>query len=302
MINGGKLLLIINPRAGKGKVGKLLPEILQIFQSKGFLSTVLITEKSGDATEFVIQHGSAHDLIVCAGGDGTLSEVISGVFKGNIDRPIGYIPAGSANDYGSSLGLSTDPIAAAYDIVRGKPEIFDIGLYNGEPFAYVAAFGTFAKVSYSTSQDMKNVCGHFAYVLEGIRNLHTLQAEHMEFDIDGEKIEGDFILGLISNSFTVGGLLRFNPQQVMMDDGLLEITLIPMPTSTKDLSDIVQAISTQSYDDCQSIIFKRGQRIQIHAKDHTYWSLDGEYAPASEHTTIQSIPRAIQIIIHQEHE
>lgn len=297
MINGNKLLLIINPRAGKCKGNKVLMDILRIFQHGGFLSTVMVTEKSGDATQFVMQHGSQHDLIVCIGGDGTLSEVISGVVKGKIERPIGYIPAGSTNDYASSLGLSGDLNTAAYDILNGKPVTFDTGLYNNEPFAYVAAFGTFAKVSYSTSQDMKNICGHFAYVLEGIRNLHTLHSEYMEIDIDGEKIDGHFILGMISNTLSVGGMLRFNPQQVMMDDGYLEVMLVSMPTSPKDLSDIIQAVSTQSYANCSSIIFRRGQQIRIRSREQTDWSLDGEYAPDYEDSLITILPKAVQIIV-----
>ena len=292
-----KLLLILNPRAGKCKGEKMLAEILGIFQQNGFLSTVMITGKSGDATDFTIRHGNDHDLIVCIGGDGTLSEVIAGIVKGGICRPIGYIPAGSANDYASSLGLSADLLTAASDIATGKTVSLDVGLYNSKPFAYVAAFGAFARISYSTSQDMKNICGHLAYVLEGIRNLHTLHPEHMIIDIDGESIEGDFILGLISNTLSVGKLLRFDPNQVLMDDGFLEVTLVSMPDSPKGLSDIVQAVTAQSYSDCNNIIFRTGKKISIHAKEPTYWSLDGEYARSFEYTDIISVPKAIRIII-----
>lgn len=292
-----KLLLILNPRAGKCKGSKMLPEILNIFQASHYLPTVLQTGKSGDATEFVLRYGNSYDLIVCIGGDGTLSEVISGVISGNVFKPIGYIPAGSANDYGSSLGLSADLLLAAQDIVTGRPEHFDIGLYNGHPFVYVAAFGTLAKISYSTSQDIKNICGHFAYVLEGVRNLHTLHSEHMIVEIDGETIEGDFILGLISNTLSVGKLLRFNPTQVLMNDGLLEITLISTPASPKELSDIVQAVSTQSYSNCSNIIFRTGRRISIHTHSPTCWSLDGECAQNDEYTEIEIVPNAIQMIV-----
>ena len=297
-----KLLLILNPKAGKCRGVKQLPELISLFQENGFLPTVLLTAKSGDASEFALHFGSDHDLIVCVGGDGTLSEVISGVVRGNVSRPIGYIPAGSANDYGSSLGLSADLLTAAGDIITGRPAGFDVGLYNGQPFVYVAAFGTLAKVSYSTSQDVKNLLGHAAYVLEGIRNLPSLQSCHMEIEIDGEPIEGDFILGLISNTLTVGGLLRFDPAQVMMDDGLLEIMLISMPSSPKEFTDTIQAVSTQNYTNCSSIIFRKGQRISIRSLDQTDWSLDGEYARSRERTEILSVPNAIQIIIPRNRE
>lgn len=297
MIQPKQLLLIVNPRAGKCKGEKALPELLKIFQSNGFLSTVLLTEKSGDACTFVTKYGAMHEMIVGVGGDGTFSEIVAGMVGGKVKKPVGYIPAGSTNDYGASLGLSSDIYDAAYAIVNGKTKHFDIGLYNDHPFSYVAAFGTFAKVSYSTPQELKNLWGHFAYILEGIRELPSLRAEHMQFDIDGEKIEGDFILGLISNTLSVGKILRFRPNEVDMNDGYLEATLISMPSSPKDLSDTIQAICTQSYTDCSNIVFRRCREIRIQAKQDVYWTLDGEYASSYENTVIQGLHNAIEIIV-----
>lgn len=297
MILSKKLLLIVNPRAGKCKGEKELCELLKIFQCNDFLSTVLLTEKSGDACTFVAEYGTMHDLIVCIGGDGTFSEVVAGMIGGKVKKPVGYIPAGSTNDYGASLGLSSDIRDAAYDIVNGKTKHFDIGLYNDQPFSYVAAFGTFAKVSYSTPQELKNIWGHFAYILEGIRELPSLRPEHMQIVIDEEEIEGDFILGLISNTLSVGKILRFRPDEVDMNDGYLETTLISMPSSPKELSDTIQAICTQSYSDCSNIIFRRCREIRIHSKQGGYWTLDGEYASSCENTVIKGLHNAIELIV-----
>lgn len=301
MLHKNKLLLILNPRAGKCEGFKRLPEVLNAFQQHGYLSTVLLTEKSGDAALFAKHYEKDYDLIVCIGGDGTFSEVMSGMVNNRSHKPIGYIPTGSSNDYGFSLGLTTNLNQAIHDIVTGKPQYFDIGLCNGKPFAYVAAFGAFVKTSYSTSQDLKNLLGHFAYVLEGIRELRSLRSEHIRIETDGEILEGDYILSIVSNSLSVGRILHFNPEEVEMNDGFMEIMLISMPSSLWDLSGIIQAISSQEYSSCNSILFRRSKRIKITTQNSIAWSLDGEYMQGSIETTIEILHNAIQVILPVNH-
>jgi len=286
----------VNPKAGKCEGIKRLQEVLRVFQHAQYLSTVLLTEKSGDAAEFAMQYGNEHDMIVGIGGDGTFSEIVSGMVSGKIDKPIGYIPAGSANDYGSSIGLSNDVYTAACDIVNGRSQWFDIGLFNERPFVYVAAFGSFAKVSYQTPQDLKNLFGHAAYILEGVREF-PLRSEHVAMEIDGEKIEGDYILGFISNTLSIGKIIRFSPREVLMNDGYLEIVLVSMPSNPKDLSEIIQALSTQSYSGCRNIVFRRGKKIRIQASDEMSWSLDGEYAQSKEESVVSIVPNAIRVMV-----
>lgn len=292
-----KILLIINPKAGKGRGSKKIDEILRIFQNGGFLTTVLLTEKAGDAKEVVINHGKDYDIIACVGGDGTFSQVMSGIVEAKLSQPIGYLPAGSANDYGASLNLSTDLCTAASDLVTGVPTPFDIGYFNGQPFAYVVAFGTFAKVSYSTPQDLKNTLGHLAYVLEGIKDLQSLSAMHVHLKLDGEEVEGDYILGFISNAISIGGILRFNPEEINLNDGYLELLLISMPSSAWDFTQLIQALSTQTYTNCSAITFRRAREIKIRADAQMPWTLDGEYVQGSEEILITNSSSAIKVMI-----
>jgi len=235
--------------------------------------------------------------VACIGGDGTFSEVVSGMVEGENSCIIGYLPAGSANDYGASLGLSTDLCNAAYDIINGEPQPFDIGLFNGHTFAYVAAFGAFAKVSYSTSQDLKNVLGHLAYVLEGLKDLQSLRSEHVRLELDGESLEGDYILGMISNAISIGGILRFDPNQINLNDGYLELMLISMPANAWEFSQLVQALSSQSYTECSAITFRRARKIRLLADAQMPWTLDGEYMQGSSEILITNSSSAIQVIV-----
>ncbi|MGX8706015.1 MAG: diacylglycerol/lipid kinase family protein, partial [bacterium] len=166
-----KLLLILNPYAGQRKANRVLPEMLRLFHDHDYRCEVYVTGASGDATRFLMDNGAGHDLIVCAGGDGTLNETISGLLSAKLTCPVGYIPCGTTNDYASSIGLSDDAMEAARDIVEGEVRVFDIGTFNGRYFVYTASCGAFARVSYTTPQASKNALGHMAYVLEGAKEL-----------------------------------------------------------------------------------------------------------------------------------
>ena len=292
-----KVLLIVNPRAGKCKGAKHLSEIIHILQRGGYMSMVFITEKAGDAKQFVYDHIGEFDSVICVGGDGTFSEVVTSMVSGKHCKPIGYIPAGSTNDFAASLHLSYDLSSAAYDIINGVPKEFDVGCFNGHPFAYIAAFGIFAKTSYDTPQELKNALGHLAYVLEGIRDLPNMRAESVQVEIDSEHIEGEYILGLISNTTSIGGILHFKEDDVRLNDGYLELLLIPLPSSPWEFTQMIQAVSSQSYSDCSSIVFRRGKNIRIKTKETIAWTIDGEYVEGKEEITIVNIPNAIKVIV-----
>jgi hypothetical protein len=184
-----KLLFILNPCAGTRKANKVLPEILSVFNRAGFHVQVYITGCQGDATRAVQELASGMDLVVCCGGDGTFNETVTGLLQAGLELPIGYIPAGSTNDFASSLHLPSDPVAAAQAIVSGKPEPYDVGQFGTRYFSYVASFGAFTKASYSTPQNVKNALGHTAYLLEGIYELSQIRKEHVRMELDGEVLE-----------------------------------------------------------------------------------------------------------------
>jgi len=221
-----QLLLIMNPAAGTKKANPHLPEILSVFGRAGYACQCFMTQKRGDGTELAARFGAAADLIVCIGGDGTFNEVISGVCASGCPTPIGYVPAGSTNDFAASLGLSKNILQAAKDTVEGEALSFDVGRFADRHFTYVASFGAFTKTSYATPQSVKNILGHTAYVLGGIKELSSLHAYPVTAVLDGKlRIKGDFIFGAVSNSTSVGGVLNLDPKMVDMNDGLFEVLL-----------------------------------------------------------------------------
>ena len=290
-----KLQLIINPAAGMKQGKKYLADIVAYFGGKGYISTVFVTEKHGDATDFVVRYGADHDMVVCVGGDGTFNEVVAGIVGSGIDVPIGYIPAGSTNDFAASLKLSDDVMRACQDIAEGREQKLDVGLFNGRSFSYVASFGAFTKASYATPQSIKNALGHLAYILEGIMDIPQIKPLHLSIDANGEMREGDYIFGAVSNSTSLGGVLTLDPGIVDMNDGVFEIMLIKSPVSITELNVIIKALTTKQYD-CSMIDFIRTSNAVIHADKNMAWSLDGEYEPGSERIEIANKHSAIRIL------
>ena len=290
------MLFIINPRAGMQKISRPLLSIIQTFSNAGFLPTVLTTQKQGDATDFVRLYGKDNDVIVCSGGDGTFNEVVAGLKEAELDLPIGYLPAGSTNDFANSLNLSTDLTKAAQDIVEGEEYFIDLGLYNNRYFSYVACCGAFAKTSYSTPQNIKNVLGHLAYVLNGVKDLPSFQKEHIRIETNGQTYEDDYIYCGVSNATVLGGVLKFDELLVDMSDGLFEIMLVKFPTNPLDLEKIVRALVSGNYTDCPMIEFIHTSEVDFYFEYPVPWSIDGEYDPGDTHVHIQNMPKALRVI------
>ena len=293
-----KLLLIMNPAAGTKKANPHLPEILSTFQRGGYLSQCFMTQKHGDGAALASAFGGKVDLIVCIGGDGTFNEVISGTVKAGHKTPIGYIPAGSTNDFAASLGLSKHVIQAAQDIVAGRPRSFDVGRFRDRYFTYVASFGAFTKTSYATSQSVKNALGHLAYILGGIKELSSLHRYHVAITLDGgAREEGDYIFGAVSNSTSVGGILTLDPEIVDMNDGMFELLLVKYPKNPAELAEVVLALSTQQYDS-PSLVFRPASRLLVEADPGMDWTLDGEFAKGSTDVEITNLHSAVNIMVN----
>lgn len=292
-----KALVILNPQAGMRKGAQNLFDILQILQQGGYFCTVAITGGAGEATDFVLEQGGDKQLIVCIGGDGTYNEVAAGVLRAGFDVPVGYIPAGSTNDFANSLHLSPQIKTAAQDIVSGQERALDMGSFGGRYFAYVASFGAFTKTSYSTPQNLKNMLGHLAYLLEGIKDLTTLQPVHMRIEIDGQVFEDDYLFGAISNSTSIGGILKLKEDHVDMSDGLLELLLIRSPKNALELGQMLVALNTGEYAGCDCISFCSTGRAVVHTQGPLDWSLDGEHAEGAETLEIVNVPGVIRVIV-----
>lgn len=290
-----KLLFVVNPCAGQRKVKKHLADIIDIFNRADYTVTVHITEKSGDGEAAVIRYAAETDIVVCCGGDGTFNETISGVLKSGAQIPIGYIPAGSTNDFAASLHLSSDILQAAHDIVSGEAMSFDVGRFGGRFFSYVASFGAFTRTSYATPQELKNMLGHTAYILSGIQELSQIKTHHVRFEVsDGNAIEDNFIFGAISNSTSVGGILTLSDNRVDLCDGRFELLLIRAPKDISELAECIQALKHQTYN-CSMLTFINTKQVRISAPEDMDWTLDGEWEQGCPYIEAECLHRAVQV-------
>ena len=290
-----KMLFVMNPYSGLRRAVRYLVDIIAMFNRAGFEVTTHMTGGQGDAEIIVQEIAPRVDLVVCCGGDGTFNETISGILKSGADVPIGYIPAGSTNDFASSLRLSTNVLQAAKDILDGEPVSYDIGKFGDRYFSYVASFGAFTKASYATPQSIKNALGHTAYVLEGINELSQIRKEHVRMEIDGQVVEDDFLFGAISNSTSVGGILTLDPKQVDMADGKLEILLVRAPQDLLELSECILAVQSQKYN-CAMITFRSAERIKVYADPFMPWTLDGEREEGHAMVDVENVHHAIRLM------
>lgn len=295
-----KLLIIMNPCSGKKKANPKLTDIISVFNGGGFEVTVQMTAARGDATVIARERATEFDVIVCIGGDGTFNEVISGLYGLENAPCVGYIPAGSTNDFANSLKLSKSILGAAEDIVNGSLRPLDIGRFNDRYFSYIASFGAFTKTSYATPQSLKNVLGHLAYLLAGVKELANIHSYHLRLTLaDGTVHEDDYIFGAISNSTSVAGILTLAPDLVDMNDGLFEVLLIRKPRNPLELSDCVLALLTQEYSTAM-LTLTSTQSVEIEAPAEMSWTLDGEYAEGSEHCSVANLHDAVHILTNPE--
>ena len=289
------MLFILNPCAGTKKANKVLCDILAVFNRADFDVHTYITAGSRDAIDAVKRLAPGMDLVVCCGGDGTFNETVTGLMEAKLSIPMGYIPAGSTNDFAHSLQLPTDPLAAAQLIAAGTPELLDIGQFGNRYFSYVASFGAFTKASYTTPQNIKNALGHTAYMLEGIRELSQIRKTRVRLELDGEALEDDYLFGAVCNSTSVGGILTLDPNQVDMGDGLFEVLLVRAPRDLSEITECIAAVQKQQYN-CRMMTFRSAKQVSIYADADMYWTLDGEKEPGHSQITVTNLHHAIRLI------
>ncbi len=290
-----KMLFIMNPVAGMRKANRSLADILTVFNRAGFAVEVYMTACQGDAARIVERRAKGKDLVVCCGGDGTFNETVSGLLDLGQNIPIGYIPAGSTNDFARTLGLNGNPVKAAQRIVEGSPEKVDVGRFGQRYFTYVASFGAFTRASYATPQNIKNALGHTAYVLDGIQELSQIKKVHVKMEMNDETVEDDFLFGAICNSTSVGGILTLDPKQVDMADGKFEVLLVRAPRDLTEIAECIQAVQKQKYN-CKMITFRSASRIRITASAAMPWTLDGEKEGGHSEVEAKILHHAIEIV------
>ena len=290
------LLFVFNPKAGKGKIKAHLLDIVDIFNKGGYEVIAYATQGARDAYEKAKEYESKVDLIVCSGGDGTLDEVVTGIMEKESSVPIGYIPAGSTNDFANSLFMPKNMVEAASMIMEEKLYHCDIEKFNKKTFAYIAAFGLFTDVSYQTDQDLKNILGHVAYVLEGAKRLFAIKSYHMRVKTKELCVEDDFMFGMISNSRSVGGFKNLTGKNVDMNDGLFEVTLIAKPKNPLELQEILTAVLKQE-DNTDLIHSFKSAHITIESEEEVPWTLDGEFGGNNRLVEIENRHEALNLYL-----
>ena len=295
-----KLLYIYNPAAGRRTAKASLSDVVEVFSRQGYEITVHPTQGRGDATRTVLEDGGGFDRVVCCGGDGTLNETVQGLLALPADkRPVlGYIPAGTTNDFSRTLELPRTLPELAEAAGTGAPRPIDVGEAAGRPFTYVAAFGLFTDVSYSTPQANKNLLGHLAYVLEGAGRLANIPSYHMKVNADGgREVEGDFIYGMVGNTVSVGGLVNLPRDKVLLDDGRFEVILIRQPKTAKDWQSILTALTTLelSKDGEGAVVGFSAGEVTFACDAPVAWTVDGEFGGEQQITTVKNLPRALTI-------
>lgn len=289
-----KLLFIINPKAGHKKRENFADDAVKVFKEAGFKVGVKYTKKRADGTEIAKEYGNKVDLIVCMGGDGTLNEVMQGLTESGAETPLGYIPAGSTNDFATSLGLKSDPKEAAKFIVSNPARKLDLGIFNGRYFVYTASAGVFAKTSYTTSQKLKNRLGHMAYILAGIKEIFHLRKLRLNVELDDGTINGTYIFAAINNSTKVGGIMKLDKESVEFNDGVFELLLIEFPRNPVQFFRIIKKVFSQDF--TGNITFKQIRSARITDCTDVDWSLDGEEEKGQEVVEFKVVHDAVKFI------
>ena len=294
MRNLRKLLFLVNPHAGKAAIGGKLLSILEVFSQAGYRPTVCLSRQSGELIEVARREAEGYDLVVCSGGDGTLNETVNGLMCLEHPPVLGYIPAGTTNDFASSLGIPKQMEKAAAIAVSGRPVQVDVGRFNHRYFSYVAAFGAFTDVTYATPQEYKNALGRLAYLIEGAQRLGSLKSWRLRVEYDTGCAEGEFLLGLVSNSSYVAGLPVGRVVDVSMTDGLMEVGLVRKPVNLTDLSSTAKSLLQGELDN-ELILSVKTRRLRLVSEEPMPWTLDGEYGGTETVVQIENLPRALTI-------
>ncbi|MCP1103638.1 diacylglycerol kinase (ATP) [Aequitasia blattaphilus] len=297
-----RLLFIYNPHAGKGLLKPKLSDVVDIFVKAGYEVTIYPTQAYRDAYKKVISYdANQYELVVCSGGDGTIDEVVDGMMYRNEDErdPIGYIPTGTTNDFANSLHIPKNLLGAADTAVNGQEFACDVGKFNDSSFVYIAAFGLFTDVSYQTNQEMKNVLGHLAYILEGTKRIFHVPSYKIKVHYDDVEIEEEFVYGMVTNSKSVGGFKNMIGKHVAFDDGVFEVTLIKTPKNPIELQEIVAALLIEQIDTKHMYTF-RTCKVTFESEEEIPWTLDGEYGGNHYNVEVENLKQKLRIMVPED--
>lgn len=291
-----RMLLIVNPAAGMGCGKTIKDEIARMYERYHWQCTLCCTEGEGDGARFARERASGHDLVVCVGGDGTLSETLNGLLQVENAPPLCYVPMGSTNDLAMSAGLPRDPMSAAAVGLGGNSHPIDAGRFDGRVFSYVASFGAFTRTSYETDRALKNRIGHLAYILTGAQELTHLQTYAVRVETEEEEIAGEFLFGSFCNTRSLGGVLKLPLGKDDLWDGAHELLMVRKPQRITDLSGLLPMLMAGRYDH-PLLVYRHVRSAVFHMPEEMPWSLDGERADAGTEVRVSNIHNAYRLML-----
>lgn len=291
-----KLLLIINPKSGKGAAKKYLYDMVRVFNEGGFDVTVYPTKDKAGTIKTVANKAADYGLVVCCGGDGTLNEVISGIVSKQHVTPVGYIPMGTTNDFSNTLGISHNPVQAAKEIVTGRVVRYDIGSFGDKYFTYIAATGAFTEASYATPQKLKNTVGHFAYVLEGAKDLVKIKPFKLKVCFDGNVLSGEYIYASVSNTTSVGGIVKLEKKEVNTSDGCFELILVKKPANASEAVKLAADILRNRLNN-NNVSLLHASKVEMCFDKPMAFTLDGENGGEHKKIEIEDIRGALRLVV-----
>lgn len=296
-LNKPKALLIVNTKAGKqGARNNFFPIVEEL--SKKYLLTVHLTAGPGDAS-LVASQAADYPTVICCGGDGTVNQVVNGFLSAGISPELGYLPCGTTNDLATTFELPKDLQTSSAAILDGMPIPHDVGKLNGRHFVYIACFGAFTKVSYETPQDMKNIFGHFAYIMSGAAELLNLTPERISVKWDDGELKDEevFFVGFM-NTLSVGGLIKLPKERIRLSDGKLEMILIKKPKNASEMNallmDLIKNRLTEGTN--ENIVFAQSTHFELRTENPVSWTIDGEASEEITEAEINVLPRAVKFI------
>lgn len=290
-----RLLVLLNPVAGKGKAKNKVFEMVDIFDRHGYSTTVVPTRPGDGISKQITEEAPHHDTIVIIGGDGTLNHAVNGMLKNGVDLPVGYIPLGSTNDFGNSLGLSANVHTACEKIAQGEGKPIDVGKFGERYFIYIAATGMFTEASYATSQQMKNALGHSAYIMKGITTISPAHISRYTVETPEGTVDGEFIYGSVSNSLRAGGVFKLPKDMVEFDDGSFELILAAAPKNIIDGTSLMNGIVRSDINN-RNFTVRKGDRFVFRFEKPHGWTLDGEKGEEVLECEITVAKRALNLI------
>jgi YegS/Rv2252/BmrU family lipid kinase len=292
-----RMMLIVNPNAGRGGYRYYFGDAMKVLADGGYQISLFFTTRPGEATEFAAAFAKEYDTVACIGGDGTLSEVISGLMKVQNPPPIGYFPMGTTNDIATSLGLpKNDTVASAKRILSGDPHPYDVGGFGKDAyFAYVAAFGAFTEVSYATPQDQKRALGQLAYVLQGASMLGKIEKIPTRIEYDDGVFEGELVYGSMSNSTSVAGIVHFPDSMVSLGDGMSELVLLKDPGRVDAYGELAAAVISRRFDN-ENLVILHTRHASFHFQKPVAWTRDGEDGGKHRDVTLCNYHAPVQLI------